>query len=716
MSIPQNIEISLIIPCLNEGETLEPCITKAKEALSAISDSFEIILADNGSVDGSQMIARRLGAKVVHVQARGYGCSAMAGIESSLGKYIFLIDADDRYEAKEFSRFINALRNGADLVQGCRLPSGGGRLEPKAMSRLNRWIATPLFSFLVRRWFKASIRDLFCGMRGFSRLAYDSWSLRCIGLEFGVEMVVKASLHNDRIEEVPVSYAADSRKSGKPHLRNINDAWRSLRFILISCPKWLFLIPGCVAIILGLIGGYAGYTNVSLFSVQFDVSTILLSGLIVILGYQAVLFAGFTVLFAINEQILPPDPKVVWWSRRINMERGFLFGLALLFGGVGFIVSAWLLWRSNDFGWMDNQLAMRRMIPGVTLTAIGFQTILSGAFMSILGMHRRPSQVQAPVVLNKEKPWLSVIMPIYQGGHHLDSALSSIAMQNDGDVEVILVDDGSTDSVKEVVEAWGDVISLKVIWRDRVGNWASNTNVGMAEAKGEWICFLHQDDMWCHGRMSAMRQLARKYPNVRMFAHPVNFINEKGWRIGRWKCPLPGRKELSPEFVIPRLVVQDFFGIMAPFFKRDLYQEVGGLNEDLWYHGDWEYWLRLVAAGPMVYVPELLASFRIHELSQTSVRTSNLEEVARQIDRVMDRTEILAKIPPEKKRQTEKLLEFHKTFYVFMLSIVHNKRQPLPVVIKAFFKIGPIGFVRYLYYSRVIERTLPRIGRSFRDY
>ncbi len=709
MNAAGEIEVSVVLPCLNEAETLPVCIEQARTALAGLGVPHEIILADNGSVDGSQMVARRMGARVVHVQSKGYGFAVMAGVEASRGRFIVLADADNRYDLSDIGRFLAPLRAGHDLVQGCRLSAGGGRIEPGAMVWVNRILAIPLFSWLARRWFGARVRDVFCGLRAFSRSAYDRWALRCIGLEFATEMIIKASLFHDRIAEIPVAYRPDPRSIRRPHLKNIRDGWRTFRLFLISCPRWLFLAPGGLAILLGLAGYYLGYANARLFSVRFDVHTILLSSLVIILGYQAVLFAGFTILFALNERFLPPSPRVKWWVQRINMERGLVLGILVFAAGLGFLLSAVLLWRENQYGAMDYQAAMRRVIPGVTMTAIGFQTVLSGAFMSILGMYRRPAQIQAPPPPAAPTPWLSVVMPTYQGGHHLDSALSSVAMQNDGGIEVILVDDGSTDYIRDVVKAWEGTLAMRVVWRERVGNWAVNTNLAMAEARGEWVCMLHQDDMWIQGRIAQMRDLMRRFPEAGLLAHPVYFIDGKGWKIGRWRCPLPSNRALPPDFVLPRLAAQDFFAIMAPMFRRGLLDLTGPLDEDLWYHADWDFWLKLAAVTPTVCHPEPLAAFRVHALSQTAQRTRDLGEIGRQIDVVIGRALAHPAFPASKAALVRRTAAFHRALYLCMLGAVHGADGRAWRVVREAIRLGPIRVCRYLHLSRFFDRLWPRL-------
>ncbi|HMP90452.1 MAG TPA: glycosyltransferase family 2 protein [Kiritimatiellia bacterium] len=384
-----DIELSIVMPCLNEAETLAVCIKKAQTALAQSNVRAEIIIADNGSEDGSQEIARGLGARVVAVAAKGYGNALMGGIEASHGRYIIMGDADDSYDFLEIPKFLEKLREGYDLVQGCRLPAGGGKVLPGAMPGLHRWLGNPFFSWLARRWFKTPIHDIYCGMRGFSRKAYDSWSLRCVGMEFATEMIIKSSLYRNRIAEVPITLHPDGRQTRRPHLKTFRDGWRTLRFFMISCPRWLFLLPGALFMLIGGVGYMAGLFNLSLGEIKFDIHTLLFSSLFIILGYQSVLFAAFTLIFAINERFLPSDPRVEWLCRKITMERGLFVGAGVFLGGLVLLVNAALTWHQARYGALDYQVTMRTVIPGVTMAAIGFQTVLSGAFMSILGMRRR---------------------------------------------------------------------------------------------------------------------------------------------------------------------------------------------------------------------------------------------------------------------------------------------------------------------------------------
>ncbi len=383
------IELSVVMPCLNEADTLETCIRKAARAMEEQGIAGEVVVADNGSTDGSQEIARRCGARVVPVSARGYGSALMGGIKASRGRFVVMGDADDSYSFLEIPRFVEQLRQGAELVQGCRLPSGGGAIMPGAMPFSHRWIGNPLFSALVRRWFRSGIHDVYCGLRGFTRDLFDRLDLRCTGMEFATEMIIKATLFKARIVEVPITLHPDGRKSHAPHLKTFRDGWRTLRFFLMYCPKWLFLIPGLVLILLGIVGYAVALPGLQIGGVIFDAHTLLFATLAFLMGYQSVLFAILTKTFAVNEGLMPEDPLYLKFFEIINLERGLLVGMVAFLAGAALLFSSFMIWRSTGFGRLDYAVTMRWVIPGAALAALGFQTILSGFFVSILGMHRR---------------------------------------------------------------------------------------------------------------------------------------------------------------------------------------------------------------------------------------------------------------------------------------------------------------------------------------
>jgi hypothetical protein len=298
-------------------------------------------------------------------------------------------DADDSYDFLEIPRFVEKLREGHDLVQGCRLPSGGGRIMPGAMPGLHRYWGNPMFSAMAQRWFRAPVHDVYCGLRGFRRDFYQQLDQRCTGMEFATEMIVKSSLQSARIAEVPITLHPDGRKTRAPHLRTFRDGWRTLRFFLLYSPRYLFLTPGALLILLGVIGYALALPAVTIRGATLDAHTLLFSSLSLICGYQAMLFAVFTKVFAITEGLLPKDPRIRKLSRVITLERGALGGAVAVVGGGLLLLLAIARWAAEDFGRLDYASTMRLVVPGVTLTALGFQTVLSSFFLSILRMRRR---------------------------------------------------------------------------------------------------------------------------------------------------------------------------------------------------------------------------------------------------------------------------------------------------------------------------------------
>ena len=386
---PDTVEISIVMPCLNEADTLAVCIKKALAAIDEHGIRAEIIVADNGSTDGSQQIAASLGARVVPVTMRGYGSALMGGIEAARGRYILMGDADDSYDFGEVPKFLEKLREGYDMVQGCRLPAGGGTVMPGAMPGLHRWWGNPMFSALARHWFNVQVNDVYCGLRGFTREFYTGLRQRCIGMEFATEMIIKGSLYGARIAEVPITLYPDGRLAHPPHLRTFRDGWRTLRFFLLYSPRWLFLIPGVALIVLGLAGYAIGLPGVRFRGIHFDVHTLLFASLAVICGYQSIVFAVLTKVFAISEDLLPADPVLTRAFRVIRLETGLAVGAVAMVVGAYFLFDALAIWRATGFGDLQYAVTMRWVIPGVTLVALGFETILASFFLSLLGMRRR---------------------------------------------------------------------------------------------------------------------------------------------------------------------------------------------------------------------------------------------------------------------------------------------------------------------------------------
>ena len=384
-----SLELSIVMPCLNEADTLAICIEKAQRSLSEHNIKGEVVIADNGSTDGSQAIASSMGARVIEVKAKGYGNALMGGISAARGKFVIMGDADDSYDFLEVPKFVEKLREGFDLVQGCRLPSGGGTVMPGAMPFLHRWFGNPMFSILVRNMFWAQIHDVYCGLRGFTKSLYDRLNLRCTGMEFATEMIIKSNLYGTKITEVPITLHPDGRKAHKPHLKTFRDGWRTLRFFMMYSPRWLFLYPGALLIVLGVLGYALALPGVTALGVTFDAHTLLFSSLFMLLGYQSILFAIFTKTFAISEGLMPEDRRMKRFYEIVDLEKGLIAGVGALLLGVALLLAAVYQWRLQDFGPLDYSHTMRFVIPGVTLTALGFQTILSGFFISILGMRRK---------------------------------------------------------------------------------------------------------------------------------------------------------------------------------------------------------------------------------------------------------------------------------------------------------------------------------------
>lgn len=388
-SSASDIEVSVVMPCLNEADTLGLCITKAQRALSESNITGEVIVADNGSTDESQTIALSLGARLVHVKNKGYGSALMGGIAAARGRFIIMGDADDSYDFLEIPKFVEQLRRGAELVQGCRLPSGGGRVMSGAMPLSHRWLGNPMFSLLVRHMFQSRIHDVYCGLRGFTREFYERLDQRCEGMEFATEMIVKAAVYQARIAEVPITLWPDGRKSHPPHLKTMRDGWRTLRFYLTSSPRWLFLYPGALLILMGLLGYGVAMPGLTIGRLRFDAHTLLFASLAILMGCQSVHFAILTKLFAMGEGLLPEDPRVTKFFQIFNLEKALLIGTGALTAGGLLLIGSINQWRIHDFGRLDYAQTMRWVIPGVTLTFLGFQTVLNSFFASILRMRRR---------------------------------------------------------------------------------------------------------------------------------------------------------------------------------------------------------------------------------------------------------------------------------------------------------------------------------------
>ena len=379
------VEVSIVMPCLNEAETLAACIQKARAAIGKGALAAEIIVADNGSTDGSPVVARELGARVVEVKRRGYGSALIGGIDAARGELVIMGDADDSYDFGAIGPLIEKLRAGCDLVIGNRFAGG---IEAGAMPWSHRWVGNPVLTFISRVFFHTPVGDMHCGLRGFRKEAYERMRLRATGMEFASEMVIKASLKGMRIEEVPVMLRPDGR-SRPPHLRTWRDGWRHLRFMLLFSPRWLFLYPGLVLFVAGvglsalLIPGprYVG-------SLRLDIHTLLVAGFLALIGYQLVLFAVFTKIFAIRAGFHPPHALLERVFRYVTLEVGLAAGALMVLVGLVALVVAVASWGAVGFGSLDPSLTMREVIPAVVLLALGTQTVFASFFISILSIDR----------------------------------------------------------------------------------------------------------------------------------------------------------------------------------------------------------------------------------------------------------------------------------------------------------------------------------------
>jgi glycosyltransferase involved in cell wall biosynthesis len=381
----EGIEVSIVMPCLNETETLAACIQQAQRAIERGELAAEIIVADNGSTDGSPMIARELGARVVEAPRKGYGNALIAGIGGARGKFVVMGDADSSYDFGAIGPFIERLRQGDDLVIGNRFTGG---IEPGAMPWLHRWLGNPVLSRLSRIFFHAPVGDIHCGLRAVRKEAFERMQLRAAGMEFASEMVIKASLKGMRISEVPVVLRPDGR-SRPPHLRTWRDGWRHLRFMLLFSPRWLFLYPGLGLLAVGALLSallIAGPLRVG--GVRLDIHTLLVAGFMSLLGYQLVLFAVFTKIFAIREGFHPRHPALERLFRFVTLEVGLAAGALMTLGGGVALIAAVVSWQSVGFGNLDPSLTMREVIPAVVLMALGTQTVFASFFISILSIDR----------------------------------------------------------------------------------------------------------------------------------------------------------------------------------------------------------------------------------------------------------------------------------------------------------------------------------------
>jgi glycosyltransferase involved in cell wall biosynthesis len=383
------IEVTILMPCLNEAETLLGCINAAKAGLQAAEVTGEILIADNGSTDGSVDLALANGARVISVKQRGYGNALRTGMEAAQGQFIIMGDSDLSYDFSKIAPFLQKLRAGADLVMGCRMPSGGGTILPGAMPWKHRWIGNPILTLIGRILFKCPSHDFHCGLRGLSQQAFTKMNLRTGGMEFASEMVIKASLRGMRIEEVPITLHPDGR-SRPPHLRSWRDGWRHLRFMLLFSPRWLLLYPGLCATGIGAIFFVRLLLGpITLGQINFDLNTLEVAGLLMLFGYQMILFACFARIFAFTRGFLPSNHHLTRAFGFFTLEKGLIAGSLILVSGFALILFTFFGWASTGFGNLDPLDSTRMVIAGRALTSIGLQTILFSLIFSYLGVDEK---------------------------------------------------------------------------------------------------------------------------------------------------------------------------------------------------------------------------------------------------------------------------------------------------------------------------------------
>ncbi len=374
------MELSIVMPCLDEAETLEVCIRKARGYLERAGVDGEVLIADNGSTDGSQEIAIRCGARLVEVSEQGYGAALIGGITEARGTYVIMGDADDSYDFERLDAFVDHLREGADLVMGDRFAGG---IAPDAMPPLHRYVGNPVLSSIGRLFFRNDIRDFHCGLRGFRRDAILDLGLTSTGMEFASEMVVKASLCHYRIDQVPTTLSPDGR-SRPPHLRSWRDGWRHLRFLMLYSPRWLFFYPGLVMLLLGTVfGAVLSITPIDLGSFDLDVSTLVVCSGLAVIGYQSIWFAILSKSFASREGLLPRDVRVDRFRQLFPLEKALGVAAVTLLLGLAGLVVAVLKW---DFSPQDARSSLRLVVPSVTVLILGVQTALCSLLLGVLSL------------------------------------------------------------------------------------------------------------------------------------------------------------------------------------------------------------------------------------------------------------------------------------------------------------------------------------------
>lgn len=375
--------VSVVMPCLNERETLGICIKKAQDTLTRLKIEGEVVVADNGSVDGSVEIANAAGAKVIEETRKGYGNAYRAGIAAAQGDYIIIADSDDSYDFTDLGRFVEKLQNGYDLVMGTRFK---GVIEKGAMPWLHRYIGNPLLTGILNFFFRSGISDAHCGMRGFTKAAYEKMQLQTTGMEFASEMVIKAALNGLKMTEIPITLYPDGR-SGAPHLRSLRDGWRHLRFMLLHSPTHLYLWPGFFLFIVGMISMILFLPGpMRILGHTVDLHIMVLGSLSAILGYQTILLGLYARIYAVTHNFLPQGNFLQRMFHIFNLERGLAVGAIILAVGLTLGIMIFIRWIQSEYGPFDQ---VRLALFASTLIIIGSQTIFASFFLSMLGIERR---------------------------------------------------------------------------------------------------------------------------------------------------------------------------------------------------------------------------------------------------------------------------------------------------------------------------------------
>ncbi len=382
----EQYELTILMPCLNEAETLAACINKANTYMKESGVHGEVVVADNGSTDGSQKIAEEHGARVVNVPEKGYGAALIGGCNGARGKYVIMGDADDSYDFLHLAPFVEKLREGYDLVMGNRFKGG---IEPGAMPPLHRYLGNPVLSFIARLFFPCKIGDYHCGLRGYNRESILKLGLVTTGMEYASEMVVKATLNHLKIAEVPTTLKKDGR-SHAPHLRSWSDGWRHLKFLLMHSPNWLFMYPGLILFFLGLaLTVVLSLGNIQIGSVGLGVHTLMYAAAAMMVGFNLVMFSLFVRSYASVTGFIPTESRLDKWLEETSTEKGVLLCIFLFLAGIAVTIVAFCIWGKTGFGGLSPESMMRITIPAMLLIVVGIEVVFGSFFIGILHIRHK---------------------------------------------------------------------------------------------------------------------------------------------------------------------------------------------------------------------------------------------------------------------------------------------------------------------------------------